>query len=275
MKPVYFSKMFAEIRRSMRIPDNFPATFKLARKKINFVWEDPLKQGITIKADDENFSGSENGLFYKGKRVLLYIQDQPIYYHTEGKSNYKFHVTWCRTLDKMHHQQRYDKYVVSTNTEGIFSIRIVDGNKIVKQIFEPLHVCKNCLFALNWHGYAKASYEERQRIYDDFNLNNFFSEMNDDNASNFAYTPEYTDMTAPPNIYPADWNTLSKMYKELRHWTCAKCNRIMSFEERNLLHVHHRNGRKDDCSPANLIVLCADCHQKEHPDHKIFGSSNF
>lgn len=259
----------------MQIREDAPVEYNFSKKASNFTWEDPLKQGITIKADDENFSWSADGLFYKGKRVLLYIQDQPLYYYTEGANNYKFHITWCKTLEKMHRQHKYDKYVVSTNTEGMFSIRLVDGTKVVKRVVEPLHVCKNCLNALNWHGYANANREERNRIYENFSLEEFFEEFHNDNSDNFAYTPRNTDMTAPPNIYPKEWDVLSKMYREEHHWQCAKCGRIMSADERHLLHVHHKNGRKDDCRISNLIVLCADCHQEEHKDHKIFGSTNY
>ncbi|WP_369684361.1 HNH endonuclease [Selenomonas ruminantium] len=53
------------------------------------------------------------------------------------------------------------------------------------------------------------------------------------------------------------------------HLFCSRCQRQFSYEDRKYLHVHHRNGKKNDCRRSNLVVLCASCHQKEHHDHKI------
>lgn len=273
MVPVNFSKFpeFISIRRELRIPDNYPADFKLDRHATFEVdWEEPLKQGLDIKADDENFIWSDQGLFYNGRRVLLYIRDQQAQYYNNG---YKYHITWCRTLQQMHDNHRYDKYVVSTNTDGIFRINLVAGNTIQSQIEEKLNVCKNCLTALNWKNYQNEEFKKKKRIYEEFSLEEFFDVFKGDNQQNFAIIPDETDISASPNLYPEEWKFISKQFKKLHHYQCSACKRKIDDPKR--LHVHHINGVKNDCRSSNLRVLCADCHQEQHLEHKILGSSNY
>lgn len=270
MKLVNFLNRPDSIRlwRAMRIPMNYAVDFNFRTEIRQQTWKDPLKQGKEILITDPEFKKTEDGLLYGNKRVIVYINNQQVQYVQAG-SNYKFHLTWCRTLDSMSRGGRYSKYVVSTNTDGYFRINYVDGENVVKQSVEKLYVCKNCLMALNWHDYSNKKTKEKNKIYNDFNLEEFFAAYNDNNESNFAYTPRDTDVTAPDNIYPPDWKALSRMYRERHNWTCEECGRKMSMEERGKLHVHHRDGVKSNCQPSNLVVLCRDCHQKQHPDHRI------
>ena len=78
---------------------------------------------------------------------------------------------WTQKRIHYHNMQAKGVTVWKEQAQDVLEQKM-DEAKLI-QIFEPLHVYKNCLFALNWHGYAKASYEERRRIYDDFNLNDF------------------------------------------------------------------------------------------------------
>lgn len=91
--------------------------------------------------------------------------------------------------------------------------------------------------------------------------------MKDDNSENFLYLPEENDLTAPTNVYPDDWNEISRRLKEKYNYTCQECHRKF-FDCKSLLHVHHKNGLKNDCRESNLEVLCYDCHQAKH-NHKI------
>ena len=270
MKPVDFFQIssIAQVHRIMHIPRGYYSDFDFNKKVLDLEWEDPLKQGIEIKPDDEGFGWSETGLFYNGQRVRLYIRDIMIFNNQiEGRQLPKYHITWCKTLEAMHNAGKYEKYVVSTSTDEFFLINWVNGTKVVKQTYEKLRVCKNCLHALNWKGYADYKYKKND-IYNKFSIEEFFKEYNSDNKGEFAYLPEDTDLTSPLNIYPNEWSVISR---ELRkgHLYCNKCFKRFTLADKGNLHVHHRNGKKNDCRRSNLQVLCSSCHQKEHPNHKI------
>lgn len=273
MKPINFQTKdyFLQIWNEMGIDVNAEVEFTFSiDKKDYIVWEDPLKQGKEISANDAKFKIEENSSFsYNGQKVIIYINNQLIQYKDKG---YKFHLAWCRTLDSMKQRGVFNKYVVSTNTDGFFRIKYISNNEVVEEKIEKLNVCKNCLATLNWKKYNESSYKEKMNIYENFSLNEFFDTFSNDNKSNFAYLPKETDVTAPPNLYPAEWRELSNLYREQHHWTCAKCGARILMSDRKKLHVHHRDGVKSNCKASNLIVLCANCHQREHKDHKILNS---
>ena len=112
MKTIDFfqNKEIAAVHRKMNIPRNYYADFDFSKKEISLDWEEPLKQGLEIKADDENFGWSEKGLFYNGARVKLYIRDQMIYLRGDNSKLPRYHITWCKTLADMHHNGKYEKY---------------------------------------------------------------------------------------------------------------------------------------------------------------------
>ncbi len=254
---------FKKMLRLMGISDDAKSDFDLDISISQPDWKQPILPEIEVSIDDIGTIFSEAGIFYQGRRVILYIRDQAQYF--EQETNYKFHVTGCATLKGMYTQKRYDKYVLSENTSGIFKINVIIDNKI-QSIEKKLHVCKHCLRALNWKGYKTVSPARQREIYEAFSLEEFFKVMNGDNQKNFAIIPKFTAETAPPNIYPANWTIISKMLRTEAGYTCSNCGKKIS-DTKNL-HVHHRNGIKNDCSRSNLEVLCADCHRRKH-NHKF------
>ena len=230
--------------------------FKLIKKLMGISDDDKTDFTIEISADDSNLEISPDGITYKGRRVILYIRDQAQY--GDKKSEYKFHLLDCATLKAMRNRNRYGKYVVSHETTGKFKVNRIINNRPT-EVEEELHVCKNCLRRLNRQGYYFT--------YEDFSIEEFFRVMNEDNSGNFAYLPNENNLTAPLNVYPEDWKEISRRLKEQHDYTCQECGRNFFFRQSEL-HVHHRNGLKDDCREANLEVLCADCHQAKH-NHKI------
>ncbi len=69
--------------------------------------------------------------------------------------------------------------------------------------------------------------------------------------------------------YPPDWEIIKTNYRNSVNWICEKCG-INLFEYRRLLHTHHINGVKSDCSQSNLKALCLKCHKATH---RSMGSS--
>ena len=226
--------------------------FKLIKKLMGISDNDKTSFTIEISADDPNLESTPTGFTYKGRRVILYIRDQAQY--GDKPREYKFHLIECATLKAMRKQNRYDKYVVSTSTNGKFSVnRIINNRKI--EVEEELHVCKNCLRRFNQQGY--------NFTYENFSIEEFFRVMNEDNSGNFTILPLENDLTDPLNIYPGNWNEISRRLKEKYNYTCQECG-----EQSLLVQVHHKNGRKNDCRESNLEVLCYNCHQAKH-NHKI------
>lgn len=264
---------FQWIRSQMNIPRNYPVDFSLNLQTSERYWDDILFRGLEITVDDQDFEIFDDGFSYQGRRVLVYIRDQQAQYAQPGHSNYKYHLTWCRTLENMARKGRFKKYVVSTNTDGYFQINYIEDNKVVDTNIEHLSVCKNCLTALDWKNYQSLNQTGKNDVYNNFNLEEFFKVYSNDNLDKFHIIPDDTDISAPPNIYPPDWKVISAQYKRWQDMRCSKCNR--KFTSKSELHCHHKNGIKSDCSPSNLEVLCPNCHQEEHPEHKIFGSNNY
>ena len=219
----------------------------------------------------EEFIITDDGIYHNGRRVILYIRDQAQYFVEDRNFEYKFHVAGCMTLKAMINKKHYAKYVLKREINNIFKVNLIINNESVEKEME-LHICKNCLSKLNWKGYKKASAAAKNFIYENFSIEEFFDSVNNDNQKNFEVTPEYTDATAPLNVYPPNWAVISKVIRTEAGYICDECGKI--FPDGRGLHVHHRNTIKSDCSRANLEVLCAACHQKKH-NHKIWGGQNF
>jgi 5-methylcytosine-specific restriction endonuclease McrA len=61
--------------------------------------------------------------------------------------------------------------------------------------------------------------------------------------------------------YPAGWDELALAMKNAAGWVCALCGRQV---RGNKLGVHHIDGNRLNCDPANLMVVCWDCHRVIH-----------
>lgn len=76
--------------------------------------------------------------------------------------------------------------------------------------------------------------------------------------------------------YPKDWDAIALQIKSKAKWQCQRCGKQClkpSDDAKHLtrsewgqqtLTVHHKNLTPEDCSPDNLIALCAPCHLKVH-----------
>lgn len=74
------------------------------------------------------------------------------------------------------------------------------------------------------------------------------------------------DLGPDPSLrtdYTQDWMAISRRTRESVDWFCEECNRDCS-NEKSKLHVHHRDGDKQNNSPDNLQVLCLKCHEDTH-----------
>lgn len=267
LRNINFSDIFSDIRDNMNIDNKLIVDKNFGKFSFNTDWETIEISGITITPLDKNFSIKNNELFYKNTKVLLYIRDQAMYGQPEDalknyKSAYKFHLSWCQTLQTMFNSGKYEKYVVSTRQDDVLLVRAIGSNNKVYESEQKLHVCRYCLSTLNYKGYRYATKSQKDKIYNEFSLKEFFNVQNSDYS--FHDMPKHDEYSAKTNIYPDNWEHVSELHRKLCHYRCERCGKDCSHDHK-LLHVHHINGNKQDLHQTNLIALCRECHIQEHP----------
>lgn len=267
LRNINFSDIFSDIRDNMNIDNKLIVDKNFGKFSFNTDWETIEISGITITPLDKNFSIKNNELFYKNTKVLLYIRDQAMYGQPEDilknyKSGYKFHLSWCKTLQSMFNSGKYEKYVVSTRQDDVLLVRAIGSNNKVYESEQKLHVCRYCLSTLNYKGYRYATKAQKDKIYNEFSLKEFFNVQNSDYS--FHDMPKHDEYSAKTNIYPDNWEHVSELHRKLCHYRCERCGKNCSHDHK-LLHVHHINGNKQDLRQTNLITLCRECHIAEHP----------
>ncbi|ACS83825.1 HNH endonuclease [Musicola paradisiaca] len=250
-------KKLNELRHSMQA-EIIPPISDIKIKTLDI---DELLATTGIDTSIEDIKVNQDNTFdYNNKKVILHIRDV----NTYGKEITlpKYHLANCRTLQGMWRRNRSGRYVVATRSDGLFIIKHLDASGTEWETKETrLNVCKSCLETLNWKGYSSKSYQERMTIFNQFSLKEFFEKYPN---SKTTYRAEHTDISAPTNTYSNDFNTISKQYRESIHWHCEQCG--INLKEKNLnkyLHVHHRDGQKNNNQRSNLQALCIECHSKQ------------
>lgn len=220
-----------------------------------------LGDGIEVEFEDIEF---KDGLAsYQGRQVLLYIKDHGsriLDALQDGSKGKKFHVADCITLNEMRRKGRFERYVVTNNLNGTFSISGEDWK--TGQFHEgetSLDVCKNCLKYLNYKGFQTG--RNKGEIFKKFNLTDFF----DTYSSFFKFMPSGIADKINKG-YTDDWDEISKKIKAKFNHICQQCG-LNLINNKRLLHTHHINGVKHDNHLDNLKPLCMDCHRKQ-PNHQ-------
>lgn len=271
MKLIDFNKFLAfnKIREKMGILKDYKPNFKGSEAiAIKMKFEEIKTKGLDISID-ELFVAKDKTLEHKdfpGQKMLVYIRDFMGDYvkNDRDRSSYpRFHIAWCKTLDQMHRDKKYERYVVSQRNDGIFLLNKTVAGRVVKKDIElELLVCKNCLKALGYKGYGSMSYEKNTEIFNSFNVQEFLDMYN----TEIYIEPTYTTDSQPLNEYGNDWNIISYNYKKSKKFICQDCGKDCS-KDTNELHVHHIDGVKSNNRPSNLEVVCVKCHSKK-PMHQ-------
>ena len=236
-----------------------------------------LKKGIEIDLAEVEV-GAGRLLTYKGEQVILYIKDTGSSISTlknEPEKSKRFHISDCQTLIKMRDIGRYERYVVTNRTDGLFLVDWIDHESNKKGETEAaLKVCMNCLGTVNWQGYEsgqrtkrtkRSKQQFRESIWKVFSISEFLMNY----STFFHYKPSRRDVTAELNEYVTNWHEISEKFRRKNNWKCEECGVNLS-ELRGSLHCHHISGVVTDNSDKNLKALCAICHSKQ-PLHQNMG----
>lgn len=231
----------------------------------DFVIDTRLKTGIEI--DISELEPDAGGLLsIHGRQVLLYIADQKariLDVLEEPSRGSKFHVAECQTLIEMKRRGRFDRYVVTNNLNGNFSVSGVtfEGDLIKGEA--ELDVCKNCLRFLNYRGYASGGI--KSKIFRSFTIEQFFESY----STLFKHLPR--DWVNKESGYAKDWADISARVRGEANWICQQCGVDLN-TSKWLLHTHHRDGNTQNNIDSNLVALCVDCHRKQPFHESMFIS---
>lgn len=233
-----------------------------------------LGVGIEIDLGDVS-TGPGRLLTYKGEQILLYIKDTRSSLWTlrnEPENSRRFHVADCRTLERMRNERRFERFVATNRTDGLFLADWLDPDSGARgQAEAALKVCKDCLSVLNWRGYERpgdrlarsdGTLQGKSDIWSEFSILEFLMEY----STFFRNKPSRRDTAAALNLYVSDWPSISERVRRAAKWRCEKCKVDLS-QYPGMLHCHHENGVVTDNSDANLRVLCALDHA-EQPGHQ-------
>lgn len=231
-----------------------------------------LGDGVDLINLDDVIAAPGGLLSYRGQVVLLYIkdpkEDRDTLLNKPEKAN-RFHVADCKTLERMRDHGRFERYVVTNNTSGIFKVGAWDSRTNEREPLEAeLKVCKDCLRNIDYKDYADSPRGKQRQIWHNFSISEFLEKY----TPTFYKKPTHTDMTAPQGGYTTDWKDISHKYRNEVNWKCEKCKVDIS-RYHSLLDCHHKSGVTSDNSNSNLQALCKICHREAPLHHNMHVGS--
>jgi hypothetical protein len=267
------SEHFNRLRRLMNapLPDNFSSGYA-----VNRLTHDDLDkalegiEGLTVDDIDQVQPLPDGTLAYRERRIILYIRDTRVFAGRNSQQQLpKFHIADCSKLAQMRQNGRFERYVISTRTDGKFKMNFMDGVGSQSSICE-LKVCKLCLERLHYNGYRQGTRQRDKEIYNSFALQEYFTAHP---KNQITVMPLHTDHTAPLDEYGNGFREASQRYRAENGWKCENCRIDLSHPcHRKYLHTHHLNAQKFDDRRENHRALCIRCHSEE-PMHAHLKNS--
>jgi len=235
------------------------------------------KDGIEIKFENgegcapysKDIITTDNGLFFKGRRVVLHIAEA--YYEnsklTEASQLHKYHLHFCQALQDQKAKGNLEKYRISLSKDGKFHY-VFKKNKggIIKG--QRLNVCTNCL---------RDFYSKEKRV-SDFDLDKFLNSqtktVQNGDSPKFLFDGLNLegmdfDYNSISSEYHKNWREKSIARKKAENYTCQECGwKPLKDKNRRFIHTHHLDKNKSNNLSSNLKVLCIKCHFQYHPTLK-------
>jgi hypothetical protein len=264
---------FNQLRRLMDapLPNDFSSGYvinRLTRDDLDKALEGI--EGVTVDDIEQVQPLPDGTLAYRDRRILFYIRDKRAFAGQNFRQQLpKFHIADCSRLAQMRQQGRFERYVISTRTDGKFKMNFLDRVGNQSSLCE-LKVCKLCLEHLHYHGYRHGTRRRDKEIYNSFALQEYFTAYP---KNQITALPLHTDYTAPLNEYANGFRETSQRYRAENSWRCENCLIDLSHPSyRKYLHTHHLNARKSDDRRENHRALCIRCHAEE-PMHAHLKNS--
>lgn len=212
-----------------------------------FVPEDVKPADIT----NGTMSFTSEGIFVKGddgveRQVFLYKKD----YHLEKYGNPRFHICKCETIEEFINSGGFRQHYVRANSEPVPVIDLDNYREPV--MIDGLPLCSNCRRII--------------RSYGNIDSTDFVELLRSAGDSQQEEAAE--DVELDLFGYTKDWDAISKAYREKHDYTCENCGlRIENDYDRQYMHVHHINGKKENNKESNLKCLCLYCHAHVDENH--------
>ncbi|EJF07132.1 hypothetical protein ThvES_00007650 [Thiovulum sp. ES] len=249
------------------------------------------KSGVEIEFTNENGCAlysedlirTDNGLFYKGRRVLLHIAQRTSVKKNSPDNLPKYHLHYCKALEMQKNNGNLEKYRVSLSQDGTFHFSF--GDKFISD--QKLHVCKTCVKEL-YPNYKEMGVSDERKFYKGeyrntlnvsyFSLKKHFQTRPEtvidgdspklvfDGLDVSGMDMDYQEVS---NEYRKEWRKISIERKKAQNYTCQECNwKPRNANEKKYIHTHHMDKNKGNNLSSNLKVLCMECHYNNHPTLK-------
>ena len=243
-----------------------------------------LDKGVEIGVNDFKKEIKVVGgiLTREGKPILLHLKDNHSYRKHLGiddiKNNSnlgaKFHIGWCKALQDMKEDGKFQKYIYTNDDSGGFTIDAYNCS-IREKTSSPrnpetyhnikLNICKYCLSLFEHKGYNHQQYsnQEKNAAVKNFNIKEFLDDM--EGVVRYLEIPTKTAATMPVNDYTTDFSKIASRLKKEKNYTCEECKKYFGeIGKKKYLHTHHKNSIKNNNSRENLKILCINCHMNKH-----------
>ena len=147
--------------------------FKIEKTKFTDLDIDKILATTGIEINPIDLEVIDGLLSYEGRQVLLFIPDhsQIDKVIVDSSVGNKYHVSDCGAIERMKHENKFDRYFVTNSVSGKFDIKgFSTKEKKDIETNTELNICKKCLSKLNYKNYRK----NKDNVFNAFNLNEFF-----------------------------------------------------------------------------------------------------